>query len=107
MCCDVTFNFFSKSFTHPKKHSLYVTMTINALILFNVGGEIFSQAHVFHAQLAFFWNTRCQVTFADYAPNHPFLKSVVHKLSSDIQFVMVLTKSLIVTVVSKTYIFFK
>ena len=67
-----------------KKWLNNVKMTINVLILFNVDGEISSQAHVFHAQFAFFWNTRCRVTFADYAPNHPFLKSVVHKLSSDI-----------------------
>ena len=76
--------FFSKSLAHFKKYSLCVRMTINALILFNVDGEIISQAYVFHAELAFFWNTRCQVTFADYAPNYPFLKSVGYKLSSDI-----------------------
>ena len=64
---------------------------------------------MFHAQLVDFWKARCQVAFADYAPKHPFLKSVVHKLSSDISSLswamQVLPKSLIVAVASKIYIF--
>ena len=53
-------------------------------MLLNLHVEIFSHVSMFHAQLVVSWNARCQVTFADYAPKHPFVKSVVHKLSSDI-----------------------
>ena len=42
---------------------------------------------------------------ADYAVNHPFVKTVVHNLFSDIKFAMVLTKRRVVTTVSKIHIF--
>ena len=75
------------------------------MILLNPQEEIFTRVNMFHAQLVVSWKARCQVTFADYALNHPLLKFVVHKLSSDMYFAMVLTESLVVTVVSKIHIF--
>ena len=45
--------------------------------------EIFSHVSIFQAQLVVSWNARRQVTFADYALNHLFLRSVAHKLFSD------------------------
>ena len=68
--------------------------------------DIFSRVNKFHAQLVLSFNVRCQVTFADYALNHPSLQCVVHKLSSDTSFAMALSKSLVVTIVSKIHNFF-
>ena len=45
--------------------------------------ETTESVNMFDAQFVVSWKARCQVTFADYALNHPFLKSVVHKLSID------------------------